>query len=81
VDSCAIFDPDKAAVAKAPVPATRSAQPRRQVQTSRRAFARPAERKQMFVFYFYFFVGAGNDPASKITSTLAFTRVPAGNRF
>ena len=26
-------------------------------------------------------VGAGNDPASKITDTLAITRAPAGNRF
>ena len=26
-------------------------------------------------------VGAGNDPASKITNTLAITRALAGNRF
>jgi len=33
------------------------------------------------IFIFLSLVGAGNDPASKITDTLAFTRVPAGNRF
>ena len=34
----------------------------------------------MLMFYF-FSVGAGNNPASKITITLAFTSVTAGNRF
>ena len=62
MDSCAIFDPDKAAVAKAPVLATRSAQSRRQVQTARQALARPAERKQMLVFLFLFFRGCRERP-------------------
>ena len=47
--------------------------------------SRTNPRKRNFVrvriFIFLSLVGAGNDPASKITDTLAFTRVPAGNRF
>ena len=39
------------------------------------------EEMKGVIFYFLSLVGAGNDPASKITNTLAITRVPAGNRF
>ena len=34
-----------------------------------------------FLSFFHTCSGAGNDPASKITITLAFTSVTAGNRF
>jgi len=44
-----------------------------------------AESSTIFFFqkisFFFFFLGAGNDPASKITITLATTSATAGNRF
>ena len=50
------------------------------------AVQRPAHRTEDvvqngFLVFIICFNGAGNDPASKITSTLALTRAPAGNRF